>query len=95
MNLGGIIKQEQILRYHLVRTKNTVKTPLYFEDANEIEIYDQHLFWKGSGAIAKPELSQKHELLSVVVTSGGFGYSNKVEARVTGSFGQKSSNWAL
>lgn len=62
---------------------------LYFEDANEIEIYDQHLFWKGSGAIAKPELSQKHELLSVVVTSGGFGYSNKVEARVTGSSGQK------
>ncbi|MFL2912858.1 MAG: hypothetical protein ACJZ5X_05295 [Opitutales bacterium] len=61
---------------------------LYFDEANSIEFLDRHLFWKGSGAIAKPELSQDYGLVNIIVISGGYGYSDQVEAVVRGSGGQ-------
>lgn len=61
---------------------------LYFEEANAITFHDRHLFWKGSGAIAMPELSQDHKVVKIIISKGGFGYSDKVDASVTGSGGQ-------
>ncbi len=61
---------------------------LYFKEANEVLFTDRHLFWKGRGAIAKPELNQDHDLVGVIVASGGFGYSNQVLASVSGSGGE-------
>ena len=62
---------------------------IYFKEANEIKFQDRHLFWKGSGAIAKPELTTDNKIVKIVILSGGFGYSSKVDAFVTGSGGQK------
>jgi len=62
---------------------------IYFKEANEIKFQDRHLFWKGSGAIAKPELTTDNKIVKIVILSGGFGYSSKVDAFVTGSGGQR------
>ena len=60
---------------------------LHFKEANSIKLLDRHLFWKGSGAIVKPELTKDNQLVSIVIVSGGYGYSKQVEAIVTGSGG--------
>lgn len=65
---------------------------LYFKGANSIAFEDRHLFWKGSHAIAKPELTQKNKLINVIITTGGFGYSKKVRAYVTGAGGDNSNS---
>ena len=57
---------------------------LHFESANKIEFIDRHLFWRGSGAIAIPSLTEENQLHEVVVHNGGKGYSDQVIARVTG-----------
>ena len=62
---------------------------LYFKGANSIAFEDRHLFWKGSHAIAKPEPTQKNKLINVIITTGGFGYSKKVRAYVTGAGGEQ------
>ena len=35
-----------------------------------------------------PELSQDHKVVKIIIIKGGFGYSDKVDASVTGSGGQ-------
>ena len=35
-----------------------------------------------------PELSQDHKVVKIIISKGGFGYSDKVDASVTGSGGQ-------
>ena len=62
---------------------------LFFKEANSIQFTDRHLFWKGSGAIAQPELSAKHQLVRIIIANGGFGYSNQVEAKVVGAGSQE------
>jgi len=62
---------------------------VYFKEANEIKFQDRHLFWKGSEAVAKPELTKDNKIVKIIILSGGFGYSSKVDALVTGSGGQR------
>ena len=57
------------------------------EEANQIKFIDKHLFWKGTGAIALPELTKSGKLVNLIMQSGGEGYSDEVEAIVTGSMG--------
>jgi hypothetical protein len=61
---------------------------LHFKEANSVKFIDRHLFWKGSGAIAKPELTKDNRLVKLVMTYGGYGYSKQVKAIITGSGGQ-------
>jgi hypothetical protein len=58
---------------------------LHFEEANGIVFIDKHLFWKGTGALAEPELTDENLLEEVSLKSGGSGYSDQVLARVTGA----------
>ena len=60
---------------------------LRIEDANRITFFDKHLFWKGTGAVALPELTKSGKLVNIILKSGGTGYSNNVQAIVTGSMG--------
>ena len=55
-----------------------------FREANKVIIEDGALFWKGSGAIAVPNLSKTYEVLNFEIINHGSGYSNFVRARVTG-----------
>ena len=43
------------------------------------------MFWKGSGALAEPKLSDDNILNEIIVISGGSGYSDEVVAKVTGT----------
>jgi len=58
---------------------------VHLEKANKIEFFDKHLFWKGSGAIAIPELGKEEVLSKIIIQSGGAGYSEQVVAKVTGA----------
>lgn len=58
---------------------------IHFEKANEIEFIDKHLFWKGSSAIAIPELGKNDTLTKISILAGGAGYSEQVVAKVTGA----------
>ncbi len=58
---------------------------VHFKKANEIEFVDKHLFWKGSGAIAVPELGKDDLLTNIIIQRGGTGYSEQVVAKVTGA----------
>lgn len=60
---------------------------LRIEDTNQVKFIDKHLFWKGTGAVALPELTKSGKLVNLIMKSGGTGYSNNVEAIVTGSMG--------
>ena len=62
---------------------------VHFEKANVIEFVDKHLFWKGSGAIAIPELGKDDKLFNIIIQSGGAGYSEQVVAKVSGAMANK------
>ena len=62
---------------------------LEYQSANKIEIYDERLFWKGSGAVALPEITKSGKLVKVIIGNGGSGYSNSVKARVLGANSNK------
>ena len=59
------------------------------EEANKVNFIDKHLFWKGSGAVALPELTVSGKLVNLIIQSEGFGYSDDVEAVVTGCMGNE------
>ena len=65
-----------------MRRENASK--LRVEDANHVEFFDAHLFWKGQGAIAVPKLDKEGNLNSLHITNKGVGYSNLVKAKVLG-----------
>ncbi|MBT7650214.1 MAG: hypothetical protein HN553_04470 [Opitutae bacterium] len=54
-------------------------------EATQIKIVDNHLFWNGSGAIIVPEINKQGTLVSLLIRNGGSGYSQDVEAKITGS----------
>ena len=57
------------------------------EEANSVKFIDKHLFWKGAGAIALPEMTMSGKLVKLIMQSGGEGYSENVKAIVSGSMG--------
>ena len=73
-----------------MRRENASK--LRLENANHVEFYDAHLFWKGQGAIAVPILNRKGHLESLKIMNEGMGYSNLVKAKVLGC---NSANFTL
>jgi hypothetical protein len=67
--------------------KNRViaKSNLRIEHANEVKIFDRHLFWKGTGAKIEPILDRKNNLKYLNIVNGGYGYSSSVDIRITGA----------
>jgi hypothetical protein len=57
------------------------------EEANSVKFIDKHIFWKGTGAVALPEITKSGKLVKLIMQSGGEGYSKDVKAVVTGSMG--------
>src|SRR6056300_1255637 len=46
---------------------------LRIEEANQVRFIDKHLFWKGTGAIALPELSKTGTVVNLILKKGGNG----------------------
>ena len=55
------------------------------DEANEVIIIDQHLFWKGTGARIQPILNEDNTLIEFAILKGGSGYSNIVKAKIQGA----------
>lgn len=53
--------------------------------ANKIMLYDNRLFWGGSGADAFPETTTSGKLVKIIIKNGGRGYSASVRAEITGA----------
>ena len=62
---------------------------LRIEEANQVKFIDKHLFWKGTGAMALPELTKSGKFFNLILIKGGNGYSKDVQAIVTGSMGNE------
>jgi hypothetical protein len=77
------------LPYSPYRIRRADSAYLRIEDANQVKFIDKNLFWKGTGAIALPELTKSGKLVNLILKNGGSGYSKDVKAIVTGSMGNE------
>ena len=80
-------RDSETLPYSPYKIRREDSAYLRIEDANDVKFIDKHLFWKGTGAVALPEITKSGKLVRLIIKSGGTGYSNDVEAIVTGSMG--------
>ena len=80
-------RDSQTLPYSPYKIRREDSAYLRIDDANEVKFIDKHLFWKGEGAVALPEITKSGKLVRLIIKSGGTGYSNDVEAIVSGSMG--------
>ena len=80
-------RDSQTLPYSPYKIRRADSAYLRIDDANEVKFTDKHLFWKGEGAVALPEITKSGRLVKLIIESGGAGYSNDVEATVSGSMG--------
>ena len=83
----SISRNSPTLPYSPYKMRREDAAHIRIEDANQIKFIDKHLFWKGTGAIALPELTKSGKLVNIIMKSGGAGYSNNVDVIVTGSMG--------
>jgi len=70
-------------------TRREDSSLLEMHGANRIILQDERLFWGGSGAIAIAETTRKGELVKIIISKGGSGYSNTVKAEVIGAHANK------
>jgi hypothetical protein len=80
-------RDSETLPYSPYKVRREDSAYLRTEEANSVKFIDKHLFWKGSGAIALPEITKSGKLVKLIMQTKGFGYSNDVEAIVMGSMG--------
>ena len=80
-------RDSETLPYSPYKIRREDSAFLKIEGANDVKFIDKHLFWKGSGAVALPEITKSGKLVRLIIKSGGSGYSNDVKAIVTGSMG--------
>lgn len=80
-------RDSQTLPYSPYKIRREDSAFLRIEEANNVQFLDKHMFWKGMGAIALPEITKSGMLVKLKMKSEGYGYSNDVEAIVTGSMG--------
>jgi len=75
------------LPFSAYKTRRVNSAKIEWRKANKIIFTDNHLFWKGSGAVALPEVTESGELVNLIITNKGKGYSNAVTAHVEGAQG--------
>jgi antitoxin component YwqK of YwqJK toxin-antitoxin module len=80
-------RHSQTLPYSPYKIRREDSAFLRTEEANNVQFIDKHLFWKGMGAVALPEITKSGMLVKLKMKSEGSRYSNDVEAIVTGSMG--------
>lgn len=81
-------RNSQSLPFSPYKIRREDSAKLRFEEANKIVFQDLHLFWKGSGAVAFPELTKDGKIVSIMIKTGGSGYSDQVKVYVEGANGE-------
>ena len=80
-----ITRNSDWISYSPYKERRVESDRLHFEEPNNIVFIDKHLFWKGTGAFAEPELSEDNVLLKINLIENGSGYSDQVIAKITGA----------
>jgi antitoxin component YwqK of YwqJK toxin-antitoxin module len=81
-------KQNEKLPLSPFHTRRVDSSQLIIRAANEVIFKDKRLFWSGENAIASPILSKTGIVKKFVITKGGNGYSDDVNARVIGAMAE-------
>ena len=81
-------KQNEKLPLSPFHTRRVDSSQLIIRNANEVIFKDRRLFWNGENAIASPILSKKGEVKKFIITKGGNGYSDDVDAEVIGAMAE-------
>tara|TARA_B100001248_G_C27345060_1_gene438289 strand:- start:95 stop:1054 length:960 start_codon:yes stop_codon:yes gene_type:complete len=82
-------KQNEKLPLSPFHTRRVDSSGLIIRDANQVIFKDRRLFWSGENAIASPLLSKTGVIKKFVITNGGNGYSDHVDAKVIGAMSEK------
>ena len=72
------------LPFSAYKTRRVKQSNIEWEQPNKILFVDKHLFWKGRGARALPELNSDGQVVSFIIVDGGYGYSEAVKAIAVG-----------
>ena len=83
----NIARNSESLPFCPYKNRTISKAEIRTEDANEVVIEDQHLFWKGSGAILRPAIDKDGNVETFKVLNGGSGYSSMIRVFVSGANG--------
>ncbi len=78
-------RKSESLPFSPYKVRKVGISDLRTEPANEVVFLDQHLFWKGRGAKAKPAVDKEGTVKGFVIVDGGNGYSSLVRAKVIGA----------
>ena len=81
----GVTRHSESLPFAPYKNRVIEKSNLRVEHANEVNIVDRHLFWKGTGAKITPVLDKKNTLKYLKIINGGYGYSSSVDIHITGA----------
>lgn len=81
-------KQNEKLPLSPFHTRRVDSSRLIIRDANQVIFKDRRLFWSGENAIASPILSKTGVVKKFVITKGGNGYSDQVDAKVIGAMSE-------
>ena len=85
----NMVRDSEKLPFAPYKSRVVTKADIRTEDANELIIVDQNLFWKGSGEKIVPILDKDNTLMGFHVIKGGSGYSTKVKVFVGGASGDQ------
>jgi len=83
-----LARDSEVLPFAPYKSRVVDKSEIKTKGSNEFVVFDQHLFWKGSGAKLVPHLNQKNVVQNVIILDGGSGYSDIVSVHVTGAGGE-------
>lgn len=83
-----LTRDSESLPFAPYKSRIVSKSNIRTEEANELIILDQHLFWKGNGAKILPVIGNDKTVKEFAVIDGGKGYSKIVEAYVSGAGGR-------
>ena len=80
----SLTRDRPSLPFSAYKTRRVKQSNIEWKQPNKILFVDNHLFWKGKGAQALPELNSDGEIVSFVIVDGGYGYSDSVKAIAVG-----------
>lgn len=82
-------RDSEVLPFGAYKTRRINSSDLVLHMANKVEFQDNHLFWKGGGARALPELTVSGEVVRFIIVESGSGYSDSVRATIKGAQARK------
>ena len=82
-------RDKPFLPFSAYNSRRETSSDIILQAPNKVEFHDNHLFWRGSGAQAQPELTHDGRVVRFIMISPGSGYSDSVKVKVSGIKGSR------